>query len=63
MRSGWIGCILLVTSPQLSEAQSLLGSSGLGMKLDPIDATQRALGGVGLSGRTPTILPGDPTAS
>jgi len=63
MRSFWIGCILLVTSPQLSEAQSLLGSSGLGMKLDPIDATQRALGGVGLSGRTPTILPGDPTAS
>ncbi|MEO2158716.1 MAG: hypothetical protein ABGX31_05190 [bacterium] len=33
------------------------------MKLDPIDATQRALGGVGLSTRTPTILPGDPTAS
>lgn len=63
MRFFWIGCILLISSPQLSEAQSLLGSSGLGMKLDPIDATQRALGGVGLAGRTPTILPGDPTAS
>jgi len=63
MRLFWIVCILLIANTQSSRAQSLLGSSGLGMKLDPIDATQRALGGVGLAGRTPTILPGNPTAS
>ena len=43
--------------------QSVIGASGLGMRLEPLDAVQRALGGVGVTTRTPTVLPGNPTAS
>ena len=43
--------------------QSVLGSSGLGMKLEALDATQRALGGVGVATRSAIIIPGNPAAS
>ena len=44
-------------------AQSVIGSSGLGMRLEPLDAVQRALGGVGVTTRTPTVLPGNPVVA
>ena len=43
--------------------QSILGSSGLGTRAEPLDAVQRALGGVGAAIQSSTVLPGDPTAS
>ncbi len=43
--------------------QSILGSSGLGVRLEPLDAIQRGLGGVGAAIQSTTVLPGDPTAS
>jgi len=64
MRPLYLGCcILCLMFPEVAEGQSLLGSTGLGMKLEPVDATQRALGGMGVGGRTPTIIPGNPVAS
>ena len=41
----------------------MLGSSGLGLRLEPLDAIQRALGGVGVTTHTATVLPGNPLAS
>ena len=49
--------------PSTLAGQSVLGSSGLGMKLEPLEAIQRALGGVGVTTRTATVLPGNPLAS
>ena len=49
--------------PSTLAGQSVLGSSGLGMKLEPLDAIQRALGGVGGTTRTATVIPGNPVAS
>ena len=49
--------------PSTVMSQSVLGSSGLGMKLEPLDAIQRALGGVGVTTRTATVLSGNPVAS
>ena len=43
--------------------QSVLGSSGLGMRLEALDATQRALGGVGVTTRAAILIPGNPVAS
>ena len=43
--------------------QSILGSSGLGTRTEPLDAVQRALGGAGVAIQSSTVLPGDPTAS
>ena len=43
--------------------QSILGSSGLGTRTEPLDAVQRALGGAGAAIQSSTVLPGDPTAS
>ena len=63
MRKFFFVCIFCFFNMSIAEGQSLLGSTGLGMRLEPIDATQRALGGVAIAGRTPTIIPGDPTAS
>ncbi|MEC9241773.1 MAG: hypothetical protein VYA48_03875, partial [Gemmatimonadota bacterium] len=54
--------LLLIMSSPLA-AQSVIGASGLGMRLEPLDAVQRALGGVGVTTRTPTVLPGNPAAS
>ena len=49
--------------PSALAGQSVIGASGLGMRLEPLDAVQRALGGVGVTTRTPTVLPGNPAAS
>ena len=54
-------CILM--SPSAVFGQSILGSSGLGVRLEPLDAIQRGLGGVGAAIQSITVLPGDPTAS
>ena len=53
----------LLFLPSTLAGQSVLGSSGLGMKLEPLDAIQRALGGVGVTTRTATVLPGNPVAA
>lgn len=55
--------VLALILPTSLVGQSVLGSSGLGMRLEPLDAVQRALGGVGVVTRTATVLPGNPTAS
>ena len=49
--------------PSVLAGQSVLGASGLGMRVEPLDAIQRALGGVGVTTRMPTVLPGNPAAS
>ena len=49
--------------PSALAGQSVIGASGLGMRLEPLDAVQRALGGVGVTTRTPTVLPGNPLVS
>ena len=49
--------------PSSLAGQSVLGSSGLGMRLEALDATQRALGGVGVTTRTAIVIPGNPVAS
>ena len=49
--------------PSALAGQSVIGASGLGMRLEPLDAVQRALGGVGVTARMPTVLPGNPVAS
>lgn len=54
---------LVLVWPGTLAGQSVLGSSGLGMRLEPLDAIQRALGGVGVTTRTATLLPGNPLAS
>ncbi len=59
-RALWAMALIL---PGSLAGQSVLGSSGLGMKLDPLDATQRALGGVGVTTRSAVVIPGNPAAS
>ncbi len=59
-RSG-LGLALIL--PSALAGQSVLGATGLGTRLEPLDAVQRALGGVGVTTRTPTVLPGNPVAS
>ena len=54
---------LALILPSALAGQSLLGSSGLGMRLEPLDAVQRALGGIGVTARAPTVLPGNPAAA
>jgi len=54
---------LALLTPATLAGQSVLGSSGLGLKLEPLDAIQRALGGVGVTARTPAVLPGNPVAA
>ena len=60
--SGTVLALALILPTALA-GQSVLGSSGLGMRLDPFGAVQRALGGVGVVTRTATVLPGNPVAS
>ena len=43
--------------------QSVLGSSGLGRRTEALDATQRALGGVGVTTRAAIVIPGNPIAT
>ncbi len=54
---------LALILPSALAGQSVLGATGLGTRLEPLDAVQRALGGVGVTTRTPTVLPGNPVAS
>ena len=54
---------LALILPSALAGQSVIGASGLGMRVEPLDAVQRALGGVGVTTRTPTVLPGNPAAS
>ena len=63
MRRAWILFCLLAGLPSVGVGQSILGTGGLGIRLEPLDAVQRALGGVGVAGGTTTVLPGEPTAS
>jgi hypothetical protein len=56
-------CAIALILPSGLVGQSVLGSSGLGMKLEPLDATQRALGGVGVTTRSAIVIPGNPVAS
>ena len=63
MRCAWILCCFMAALPGVAEGQSILGTGGLGIRLEPLDAVQRALGGVGVAAATASILPGDPTAS
>ena len=58
----WFLALALIL-PSALAGQSVIGASGLGMRLEPLDAVQRALGGVGVTTRTPTVLPGNPAAS
>jgi hypothetical protein len=58
----WLLTLALIL-PSALAGQSIIGASGLGMRLEPLDAVQRALGGVGVTTRTPTVLPGNPAAS
>jgi len=55
--------MLALSLPSALAGQSVLGSTGLGMKLEPLDAVQRALGGLGVTTRGGTVLPGNPMAS
>lgn len=59
-RSLWALALIL---PSPLAGQSLLGSSGLGMRLEPLDAVQRALGGIGVTTREATVLPGNAVAA
>ena len=63
MRYASLPLALALIFPSALAGQSVLGSSGLGMRLEPLDAIQRALGGVGVTTRTATMLPGNPVAS
>jgi hypothetical protein len=62
MRSLALALVGLVSlSPSLL-GQSLLGSRGLGLPLEPLDARARALGSVGVGLRGSSLLPTDPAA-
>jgi hypothetical protein len=63
MRRAWFVFSLLACLPGVGVGQSILGTVGLGVRTEPLDAVQRALGGVGVGAGSATILPGDPTAS
>ena len=63
MRSAWILFSLMVGLPTVGAGQSILGTGGLGIRTEPLDAVQRALGGVGPAAGTASVLPGEPTAS
>jgi hypothetical protein len=54
---------LALSVPSALAGQSVLGSTGLGMRLEPLDAVERALGGLGVTTRGATVLPGNPVAS
>ena len=63
MRRAWILFCLMAGLPGVSAGQSILGAGGLGIRAEPLDAVQRALGGVGPAAGTASVLPGEPTAS
>lgn len=49
--------------PASAGAQSLLGMSGLGFPLEPIDARARGMGSLGVGLFGPSLLPGDPAVA
>ena len=55
--------LLVLVLPSALAGQSVLGASGLGARLEPLDAIERGLGGMGVTTRTATVLPGNPVAS
>ncbi len=55
--------LLTLIVPGTLAGQSVLGSSGLGLRSEPLDAVQRALGGMGVTTRRAAVLPGNPLAS
>ncbi len=55
--------LLVLILPSALAGQSVLGASGLGARLEPLDAIERGLGGMGVTTRTATVLPGNPVAS
>ena len=61
----YLGLVFLTVLilPSTLASQSVLASSGLGVPLEPLDAIQRALGGVGVTTRAATVLPGNPIAA
>ncbi len=63
MRRAWILIGMMMGLPSVGVGQSILSTGGLGVRSEPLDAVQRALGGVGLAAGTASVLPGDPTAS
>ncbi len=63
MRCAWPFLCLTVCLAVPAAGQSILSTAGLGVRSEPLDAIQRALGGVGVAAGTATVLPDDPTAS
>ena len=63
MRRTWILFGLLASVPGSGAGQSILGTGGLGVRTEALDAVQRSLGGVGIAAGTASVLPDDPTAS
>ena len=63
MRYARFTLALTLIFPSVLAGQSVLGSSGLGMRLEPLDAVERALGGLGVTNSRATVLPGNPVAS
>jgi len=63
MRRAWILFLLTASLPGSGASQSILGTAGLGVPVESLDAVQRALGGIGLGSGLASVLPGDPTAS
>ncbi|HSR41476.1 MAG TPA: hypothetical protein VLL48_04885 [Longimicrobiales bacterium] len=54
---------VLAVQPVSAGAQSLLGISGLGFPLEPIDARARGMGSLGVGLFGPSLLPGDPAVA
>nr|NIP60128.1 hypothetical protein [Gemmatimonadota bacterium]NIR80568.1 hypothetical protein [Gemmatimonadota bacterium]NIT89333.1 hypothetical protein [Gemmatimonadota bacterium]NIU33139.1 hypothetical protein [Gemmatimonadota bacterium]NIU37504.1 hypothetical protein [Gemmatimonadota bacterium] len=54
---------ILTGLPASAGAQSLLGMSGLGFPLEPIDARARGMGSLGVGLFGPSLLPGDPAVA
>ena len=63
MRYVRLALCMTIGFPVGAAGQSILSTAGLGVHSEPLDAIQRALGGVGVGGSTATVLPYDPTAS
>lgn len=58
-----LGALALLVAPGPAAAQSLLGASGLGFPIDPLDARARALGGVAVGLFGPAVHPAEPAAA
>jgi hypothetical protein len=63
VRTGGIATLLALAFVGTASGQSLLATEGLGLRVESVDATARALGGVSLGSLTPRVLPGQPTAA